>query len=361
MENQWTLELEGKSNFEMAMKRVNAWYNQSIIDRVPIRFSAHNSDFSGHDFKGKTWRSLKERWFDAEYHVDYFIKNIKGQKFLAETFPVFWPNLGPEVYTAFHGSELEFKEVTSYSTPFVVNWEDIEKIKFDWNNPYLKKIDEMTKLALEKCNGKFMVGYTDLHQGLDCVAAWRDPQNLCIDLIMNPEEVERLHRLAGEHFQEVFDHFDAILKKHQQLSVTWLGIPSYGKMHIPSCDFSAMISNEDFEKYCLPLLQNEVKQMNHNVYHVDGKGVARHLDYILSVKEINAIQWVQGMGDDLPIMQWVPLIKRIQDAGKSVVVDLTINELDDFMKAVKPEGIMLCIAADLSDQPAIIKKVEKWK
>jgi len=101
--------------------------------------------------------------------------------------------------------------------------------------------------------------------------------------------------------------------------------------------------------------------MTHNIYHVDGKGVARHLDFILSVKEINAIQWVQGMGDDTPIMQWIPLIKKIQAAGKSLVIDLQPEELDDFMSSVRPEGILLCIAADQSAQPEIIKRVEKWK
>jgi len=39
-----------------------------------------------------------------------------------------------------------------------------------------------------QCQGKFMVGYTDLHPGMDYVAAWRDPQQLCISLPINPNE-----------------------------------------------------------------------------------------------------------------------------------------------------------------------------
>ena len=65
--------------------------------------------------------------------------------------------------------------------------------------------------------------------------------------------------------------------------------------------------------------------MTHNVFHLDGKGMLKHLDRILEVPEIQAIQWVHGVGDDLPIMQWAPVIRKIQAAGKGVVVDLQMR------------------------------------
>ena len=95
-----------------------------------------------------------------------------------------------------------------------------------------------------------------------------------------------------------------------------MGIPSFGKMHIPSCDFGAMISPRYFKQFALPALLAEVQHMTHNIFHVDGKGVARHLDAILHLPNVQAIQWVQGMGDDLPIMQWVTLIKRDSSSGQ---------------------------------------------
>lgn len=68
------------------------------------------------------------------------------------------------------------------------------------------------------------------------------------------------------------------------------------------------------------------------------------------------------MGDDLPIMQWVPYIKKLQQAGKSVVVDLNKFELDEFMQEMKPEGLLLCVATETEDEEIeIIKKLGKWK
>jgi hypothetical protein len=360
-DNNWILDLEGKPDFEIAMKRIYAWYEQEMIDRPPIRFSAHNEEFTFKEIKSKKdWKSLKDRWFDAEFQVDFYMESIKGKKFYAETFPVFWPNLGPALYAAFYGTEMEYQEVTTFSIPIVKEWDDIGKIKLNKQNKYFKKLDELTELALEKCTGKFMVGFTDLMPGMDCVAAWRDPQQLCIDLCLDPDKVKEMGILAYRDFHPIYDYYDDMLKKHKQLSVTWMGIPSFKKMHIPSCDFSAMISTEQFEEFCLPSIQHEVEGIAHNIFHLDGKGVARHVDLVLQMKEINAVQWVQGMGKDTPIMQWIPLLKKIQSAGKSLVIDLQPDELEDFIKAMDPKGLMLCISADEAIQPEIIKRIEKW-
>lgn len=361
MEDKWTLELEKKPDFDQSMQRIYAWYEQEIIDRPPIRFSAHNAEYNESPvLKGRSWASLKDRWWDTEYQIELFEDQLKHSVFNAETFPVFCPNLGPEVYTAFYGVELEYKEVTSYAISKLTDWSQMETIKLDFNNPYFKKIEEMTYAALERCKGQYMVGYTDLHPGLDCAAAFRDPQQLCMDFLLEPDQVKRLIDLSTRDLERIFNHFDSILKRHKQLSVAWMGIPSFGKMHIPSCDISSMISPEQFEEFVLPGIQKEVKLMSHNVFHLDGKGVANHVDHLLAMPEINAIQWVQGMGDDTPIMQWVPFIKKIQAAGKSLVIDIQVSELEQFIGAMDRKGLLLCIAADEKIQADIIKRIEKW-
>jgi hypothetical protein len=156
-------------------------------------------------------------------------------------------------------------------------------------------------------------------------------------------------------------HFDARLKKRKQLSVTWVNIPSFGKMHIPSCDFSAMISGGQFIEFTMPGLVKECMHMDHNIFHFDGKDVARHLDQILTLPKLQAIQWVQGVGLDTPILQWIPLIKKIQAAGKGVVVDITLDELESFIAEVPAKGIYLCISTgSLEEEQAVLKRVEKW-
>jgi hypothetical protein len=355
------VELQGKPDFEEALQRIEAWFSHESTDRPPVRFSQTNAQFSSEHASDKSrWPSLKDRWFDAEFQVDSFLKSIEGRRFYGETFPVFSPNLGPNVYAAFHGAELDYAEVTSWVKHCVHDWDDIKRLKVECTSECYRGIEELTRVALEKCSGKFMVGYTDLHGSLDCVADWRGQQDLCLDLSDAPEKVHEMLDIANQNFLPVFDHYDEVLKAHGQLSVTWMNIPSRGKMHIPSCDFTSMVSAKAFCEFYLPSLLNEVRHMTHNIFHVDGRGVLRHIDKILAIPEINAIQWVQGVGNDLPILQWIPVIKKIQAAGKGVLVDLQLEELEPLIAGLRPDGLFLCIPAEEKDQPDIIKRLERW-
>jgi len=353
--------LETKTDYHRCIERIEAWFQGEITDRVPIRFHRHNAEY---DILHKSnHQTIAERWFDAEFQADEFLRSIKGMRFNAETFPVYMPNLGPNVYAAFHGGEMTFGDTTSWYHEIIHNYEtDLPKIRFSKDCFYYRKLMELTRVGLEKCGNKFIVGYPDLHPGLDCALAWRGTNNLCMDLVLDPENAQKLFDKACEHFLDVYDDFDAVLKAHNMPSCSWMNIPiPDGRMHIPSADFSFMISPEDFIQYGLPILKEEVKTMTHNVFHVDGLGVANHIDAILSVPEVRCIQWVQGMADDYPIMQHLDFIRYVQSRNRGIIVDLAAEDLDEFMERMSPKNIFLWIATYSEDEEIdIIKKVTKW-
>jgi len=137
---------------------------------------------------------------------------------------------------------------------------------------------------------------------------------------------------------------------------------SWARHFVRSPDDVARIRLDRFNEYNLPILRHEVQGMTENIFHLDGPGVANHLDTILDVPEINAIQWVQGYGPERPIMQYVPMIRKIQATGKSVVVDLDLPDLEAFMDAVSPEGILPCLNEhDEAVQLDVLNALLKWK
>ena len=359
--NYHNFELTSKPDFEDCIKRVYAWYEKDIIDRPPVRFSVHNSFVKKNTIQ-REFKSLKAMWFDAEYQISNFKDSISGLSLKAETFPVYWCNLGPNVYSAYFGCELLYHEETSWPDHCIKDWNQFEKLKFSYDNEYFKKTEELMRVALQMSNKDFMVGYTDLHGGLDCVEGWRNPQDLCFDLYDNEDMVKKAIELADSKFLAVYDHFDEILKDNGQLSIDWMGIPSFGKIHIPSCDFSSMISTEQFKEFCLPSIKMEIAHMTHNIFHLDGENVARHLDEILALPEINAIQWVPTPGNSNGIFGFIDMYKKIQKAGKGLVLDIMPEELDLFMEMINPQGIYLCMNVTAPDaQENILKKLIKWK
>lgn len=357
----WPMDLEFKPDFEQAIQRVYAWFEGGILDRPPIRFSRHNAEFEMKRHE-RRWPTVKDRWFDAEYAVDAFERECRARHFHAETFPIFWPNLGPNVFASCYGVETIFGETTTWigeREPAADGGFAAPSI--DWDGEYVRKLDEMTGVALERGKGRFMVGYTDIHPGLDWAVAAVGNEALLYGAHDDPEKVARLARAAERDFFAFYDRYDGMLKRAGQLSATWMNIPSYGKLHIPSCDFSSMISTEHFMALAYEGLAAETAYMDHNIFHVDGKGVARHTDAILSLPRIDAVQWVQGVGEDAPIMQWLPYIRKVRESGKGIVVDLSVAELDDFMNAVPPKGIYLCVATASEEQELdIIDRALRW-
>lgn len=354
------MELETKPDYAEAMARIDAWYAQQVIDRPPVRFARHNALYDNADAESQArYPALRDWWFDVEEQVERFQRGIERKHYHGETFPVFWPNLGPNVLAACYGSDLAFGEVTSWAEPILHDY--AQKPVLDMQSPYFKNLEAQTKLALECAPGRYLVGYTDIHPGMDWLAALRGTQELLFDLYDEPEAALALLGEVTQGFFTFYNHFDAMLKAAGQPSVTWMEIPTVGRLHIPSSDFSTMLSAEHFDTFVYPPLEMECAQMTHNIFHVDGKGVARHLDRILQLPNLQAIQWVQGMADDMPILQWVPLIQRIQAAGKSVVVDLQLDELEPFMHRVRPEGIYICVGTENEEQElAIINRLLHW-
>ena len=354
--------LATKPDFERCTERIEAWFHQAVIDRPPVRFYKHNAQFEdGEPLDRKRWPSLEARWFDTEYQIESFEQSIAGKVFLAETFPLFWPNLGPSVYSAFYGGRLEYTEVTSWYEPVVTDLDDLSAVGGDpFASVYFRKLEELTRAAIARCGDRYWVGYSDFHPNLDCVAAWCGMDNLFLAMTEEPERLAALSELSVRDFQRIFGHFDSILKAAGQPSGTWMNIPCRGRLHIPSCDVSCMISTDYFERFSLRNLRREMPGMDRAIYHVDGKGVANHLDQILAQPDIQAIQWVQGLGVDWPILQWIPLLKRIRAAGKSILVDVPIEELDEFMAHMPREGVFLCLGVTPEQEPEVLKRVEKW-
>lgn len=354
--------LATKPDYQRCLDRIEAWYHQAVVDRPPVRFYKHNAQFeAGEPLDRSRWPSLEARWCDVDYQLASFEQGLVDKEFVAETFPFFWPNLGPSVYSAFYGGSLEFAEVTSWYEPVATDLDDLSPVSGDpWTNRYFLKLEELTRAAIARCGDRYWVGYADFHPNLDCVAAWCGMDRLFLAMAEEPGKLAPWTELSVRDFTRIFAHFDAMLKAAGQPSGTWMNIPCRGRFHIPSCDVSSMISTADFERFSFAQLPREMTDMDRAVYHVDGKGVANHLDRILTHPGIDAIQWVQGLGGDWPILQWIPLLKRILAAGKSVLVDVPMEELDEFMARMPREGVFLCLGVPPGTERDVLRRIERW-
>jgi len=349
-----------KPDFKAAQDRVNAFWACEETDR-PLAFM-HYRKPGAPRFPKKTYATFEERWLDLEYRADETAHDLESTVFLAESMPVAFPNLGPEIFSAWAGCPYNFGETTAWSEPCVRDWEaDAPKAVVDWNHPLFKATEEFTRLLIERGRDSFIVGLTDFHPAGDHLAALRDPAELAMDLIERPDAVKAKLAASYAEYFAVYDHFAAMVKAAGMPISSWLPLTSESTMYIPSNDFSCMISPEMFEEFFLPGIVEECRHYGHSIYHLDGPNALRHLDALLAIPELDAIQWVPGAGHE-EVAQWLGVYKKVLAAGKSVVVYPTAAELPLLMENLPARGVCLDLyrVKSAEEAEAVMKLIEKW-
>ena len=353
---------EFKPDYEKSFQRTQAFWERSLIDRPLVEFTLEKPLEEQVPYPPSHHQTPAERWLDTHYQAEWYLAAAKNRDFLGDSMPVVYPNLGPEVFSALYGCPLHFGDYgTSWSDPILTDWAEVDQITLDWDHPYLKKLNELTEAFLEIGKGKFITGMTDWHAGGDCIAAFRDPQNLAVDMLSRQDEIKALLRRVTDDYFKIYSLFYDKLKAADQPISSWLALVNDSKYYIPSNDFSIMISNQMFEEVFLPGLVEECQFLDHSIYHLDGPGALRHLDSILSIPELDALQFVPGAGNEV-FSRWIDVYRRAQAAGKGIQVLCGLNELGEVMETLSPRGLFLSVSGVTSREAAVemLTRLEKW-
>jgi len=353
--------IDNIDDWEKRLDRQDAFWVCEIIDRPVVNITVPKRDPEHPWPLEKEYGSVRDRWMDAERVVDLAVATVANTHYLGDALPHIYPNLGPELFSAFFGCELEFGEETSWSLPNLHDWADVGAIKFSRDNIYWKKLLEMTDALLAAGEGRFYTGITDMHPGGDAITAFRDPHQLNIDMVETVDEVKKLLRYVTDVYFEVYDFYYDKLTAAGQAICTWAEVVSRKKWLVPSNDFSCMISPQMFDDVFLQSIVEECQHYEASLYHLDGPDSLRHLDSLLAIEELSAVQWVYGAGQGRA-SDWLPVYKKCQAAGKGLQIHLGLDEIDTFMRELRPEGLWLGImgVTDREEGEDVIRTISQW-
>lgn len=332
--------------------RYDAFWQGAIVDRPPVYIQVKRRNFETCDM---------QRWREVEYQVKTKANIVMSFDYYGDALPSCTPNLGPDFFASLYGAEIDFERNTSFMQHSLNSLEDFQKLNFGMLGKYFDVMEQMYDGLFELGKDKFYVGWPDLHPGADCLVGLRGPAELCMDLYDQPEQVKlALSRISAD-FQRCFDHYCEKLTRHSQIFTGWPLLFSSKKWHVPSNDFSYMISETDFTEFFLATLEQECAYLEASLFHLDGPGSLTQLDKILSVKQLNAVQWVYGAGNG-SAKDWIHVYKKIQAAGKGIQIFAQIEDLNAIFDNLKPEGTMMVVYSvkDTTTAKDIIRKVEQW-
>ena len=356
--------LKNIDDWEMRLKRQDAWWNCEIIDRPVVYMTICDPDYQPPAPK-RTHANITEYWLDAEYQAELQLAGVRATKYYGDALPFAFPNVGPDFFAACFGGKIVFEEkTTSYIVPFVKDYAELDSMWFNYQSECFKNMEKMYDMLIAMNDGDCYIGWPDIHPGGDCLAGLRGSEVLCMDMYDYPEQVKKNVKMVTAELKKLLEFYFNKFGAYKYATTGWPGIVSSKRWAVPCCDFAYMISADNFNEFFLEGIREECSFTEANIFHLDGEGSLKHLDALLEIEKLNAIQWVYGVSNGRT-SNWIPVYQKIQAAGKGVqLFDVGLDELDTIMQNLRPEGVLIMGIVDVKDEEtakAVISKVSKWK
>ncbi|MCP4751707.1 MAG: trimethylamine corrinoid protein 2 [Proteobacteria bacterium] len=285
------------------------------------------------------------------------------QEFPAETLRAGSIVIGPGSLALYLGSEPLASEHTIWFTKAYDTRDQFpDTLTFDPDNVWWQRTERAIDESLKVADGNYLIGLPDLVENLDILASLRGTNEVLLDLYDAPEWVEAKIREINQVFFEVYDRMYERLKGEAGDSIfSAYSLWAPGKVAKLQCDISANISPQMFERFVLPSLVEQVEFLDYSVYHLDGTTCLQHLDHLLSIEGLTAIEWTPQTGIETGTdPRWYPLYHQILDAGKSLQVLVSKpEEVETLLKEIGTDGIYLLNQGKTTDVYEIAETVEK--
>jgi hypothetical protein len=283
------------------------------------------------------------QWTDIDFMVRRTVEDLRTTYYGGEAIPWCWNPISAG-YALLFGCRPHFSSATVYVDPAPEGEDGLPVLEGWRESPYWSWIRDGIQAFARASHGRFFVPVFWGNSAMDILGLVRGPEKFMLDIALNPEWVKSAVRQMNDILWEMFDE----LWQFTTPDVTGLegcletcGFWSPGRARTFDADMAYGISNEAFRELILPPMVEWMRTMDHCSWHLDGIGSVRHLDTLLALPEIEAIQWVQGEGPHKAIMQWVPLIRKIQSSGKSIQVICELHEVEPVLAEVSPEGLTI--------------------
>jgi hypothetical protein len=311
-----------RSRMQQVRETHDSWF-EGRLDRPLLSITLYDAYPSDKPFENPiTQENCGDFTRSPEEVIEILDRQLSTCEFIGDGFPsVDFTGFGPGVLTAFCGGKADNSTGRVWFFPPDGNDEKpISEIHAEYNpaHPWAERIKAIYKAGIERWDGSVMMGMPDLGGVLDVTASLIGSERLLCALIDEPDEVFRLIDEIESAWYAAYNDFAEVLSS-QEGYTDWSGLLSSVPSYILQCDFSYMISPKMFSEFVLPTLKRDTEKLGHTIYHLDGVGQLPHLDYILSLEKLRAVQWVYGAGKPSGD-HWIDVYRKIIESGKGIML-----------------------------------------
>ena len=344
-----------------ARLRYEAWWQGELLDRPLIQLTAPSRPDALEPAPQDETELLE--WFTDPGRV---ILRLEGELactyYVGDAFPVAFPVSGnlAAIEAAYLGCPYRVQPLsnTAWASPIIDDWDRRLPLRVQDDNWWWQRSQLLLETGARRAAGRYTVGIPDLQGGGEILALLRGTDRLAVDLVDDPRYILTAVDEVNQAWLYYYNRCFEIIHRHQEGWVDWLGVWSDRPAVTVECDFNAMISPRMFNRYFLPAVEQQCAWIGRTIFHLDGPGALPHLEALLGVRSLSGIQWVPGAGKP-PMSEWVPLLRRIQAAGKLLVLGCEPWEAERLLRELRPEGVLLqVVCASPGEADALLGKVE---
>ena len=289
----------GGEDWERIRRDYAAWWNHEL-GRPLVQVTGSNWSAERPWYPVEGFCSNYDLEMSAEEVIKLYSGHLEATRFYGDAFPRWWVNFGPGMLAGFLGARVHTVPETVWFEPVEDLAIDQLDLRFDPENAWWRRVQEITRCAVEQWGDQVQVGFTDLGGNLDVLASFRTTEGLIFDLYDAPETLDRLVPQVTEPWLKCYELQYELIRRQGLGTTPWAPIWSEGRCYMLQCDFGYMISPAMFERFVIPDLTTCCAHLDHGFYHLDGPGQIPHVDLLLEMPRLRGIQWIPGAGNADP-------------------------------------------------------------
>jgi hypothetical protein len=360
------MQVSWKPDWETTKARFRGWWRQEAL----ILGAAGVASTETHEATTDPGPapSIEAGYTDATARAHRNHHLLARQVFPADAFPISSTDIGPGSLALALGSEPGFTSETVWFWPMMAKDAQPERrppLQFDPDSRWWRVHERTLRACAHLARGRYVVGCPDLVENVDILASLRGTQQLLVDMIERPDWVSAKVLEINEAFYQAYQRVYDIIRLDDGGAVFGaFRIWGPGKTAKVQCDAAALISPRMFERFVVPALRAQCAWLDCSMFHLDGADCLHHLDALLAIDELDAIEWtpnprVPSGGDPA----WYKLYRRILDAGKSVqAVGVRPKEVVPLLDAVGGKGMYIMTSFESPRQAErLAREVEPFR
>ena len=215
--------------------------------------------------------------------------HAQDSKLPGDTIQSFSPAFGMPLLEAIAGCTPVAQQGSIWAEPFLKSYDHRPSFELDPHNPWFLKLVEFTHSLVEQSRGRFPVALPQMRGPLDTLSAMRTPQQMCLDLIDQPDAVIAVLAELTACWIAVAQALLAIIPPFHGGYASRMKMWAPGRTITPQNDAISLIAPRHYQQFIAEHDSRIINSFPYSCYHMHSTA-HRHVEALLKQPNLTGIE-----------------------------------------------------------------------